>query len=120
MMSSNPDQPNYTDSPIPDKEFTIEDLEKFNGSSDDVPVYLGVNGLVFDVSSKREMYAQGSGYSIFAGKEATRGLAKSSLEAEDLKPYGSTEGLTEKENATLTKWQNFYRGRYPVVGRIKK
>lgn len=78
-------------------------------------------GLVFQVNEeKRHMYQPGTGYSIFAGTDATRALAKSSVNAADLEPYGSLEGLTEKEMNTLNQWISFYKKRYVIVGKIKK
>lgn len=59
------------------KLFTLKELAKFNGDNNG-PIYLAVKGVVYDVSSKREFYGAGSGYSVFSGKEASRGLAKSS------------------------------------------
>jgi predicted heme/steroid binding protein len=113
-------QVDYSGSSIPDKEFTLEELAQYTGASETEPVYLGIAGLVFDVSAKREMYSGESGYKIFAGKDATRGLAKSSLEVKDLEPFGVTTDLSEKEQTTLKKWQAFYRQRYPCVGKIPK
>ncbi|KAF0975805.1 hypothetical protein FDP41_005132 [Naegleria fowleri] len=105
--------------PIPDVYFTMEDLAQHKGEND-LPIWIGCNGLIFQVSEeKREMYAPGAGYSVFAGTDATRALAKSSLNAEDLQPYGSLEGLTEKELKTLKQWEDFYKKRYVIVGKIK-
>jgi membrane-associated progesterone receptor component len=58
--------------------FTIDELAKFNGTDSKLPIYLGVKGIVYDVSTKAEFYGVGGGYSLFSGREASRGLAKSS------------------------------------------
>jgi membrane-associated progesterone receptor component len=104
---------------IPDREFTLDELQQYKGIKSNEPVYVGVNGIVFDVTSKREVYGANENYGIFAGVEASRGLAKSSLNPDDLKPYGSLEGLNEKQLKTLSDWQKFYMKRYPAVGKIK-
>ena len=50
---------------------------------------------VFDVSKARAMYTPPAGYSVFAGKDASRGLAKSSLKPEDC--VANINGLSEEE-----------------------
>ncbi|KAL9654400.1 hypothetical protein ABK040_010427 [Willaertia magna] len=112
--------PDLSNQPIPDVYITPEELKQHDGNNATLPIWIGVKGLVFEVSEdKREFYAPGQGYSIFAGVDASRGLAKSSLNAEDLLPYGSLEGLTEKELQVLDNWVSFYKKRYVIVGKIQ-
>lgn len=106
----------HSDQVAPDVEISLEELAKHTGS--DETVWIGINGWVYDVTSRRDMYSPGSGYSLFAGKDATRCLAKSSLKEEDLEPRGSLEGLTEKQLKTLKDWEIYYRKRYLIVGRL--
>lgn len=100
-------------------EFTLESLAKYNGQDSSLPIYLGVKGIVYDVSSKPEFYGATGGYGVFSGKEASRGLAKSSTKAEDLLPYGVWDNLDEKETKTLNEWEVVYKKKYPVVGNVK-
>eukprot|EP01080_Neovahlkampfia_damariscottae_P000977 gene977-9884_t len=104
---------------IPNVEFTLEELSKYDGSNSDKKIYIGVKGVVFDVSLKPEFYGNGASYHVFAGKEATRGLAKSSVDPESLKPYGKYDDLNEKDTKTLTDWDALYRKKYPIVGKVK-
>ena len=76
-----------------------EDLRPYDGSKDeDGPILLAVKGDVFNVGYKgRQFYGPGAEYAIMAGRDATRFLAKNSLEEEteeDLKGtltlFGST------------------------------
>lgn len=62
------------------------------------------------------MYTPPAGYSVFAGKDASRLLAKSSLKAEDQE--GGLDGLTPDEVETLNKWEAHYSKKYDIVGRI--
>jgi hypothetical protein len=61
---------------------------------------------VFDVSRKRETYGPGGSYSIFAGKDGSRGLGLSSLKPEDAVPDWST--LEPKDRKTLDDWHAFF------------
>ena len=37
---------------------------------------MAIKGRVFDVSTKKEMYGKGTGYNVFAGKDASKGLGE--------------------------------------------
>jgi predicted heme/steroid binding protein len=62
---------------------TQEELKKFDGTNAELPVYVAVKGTIFDVSASRDMYLPGKGYSVFAGKDASKALGKSSLDLKD-------------------------------------
>ncbi|KAJ3147772.1 hypothetical protein HDU89_005131 [Geranomyces variabilis] len=95
---------------------TPQELAKYDGSDPALPIYLAVKGTVFDVSAARDMYTPGSGYHVFAGKDASRALGKSSLDPADC--IADYSGLNEEELQTLTKWEEHYRKKYPVVRRL--
>lgn len=97
--------------------FTPAELAQYNGTNPSLPVYLAVKGTVFDVTANRAMYEPGQGYSVFAGKDASRALGKSSLKPEDCIP--DTTGMDAEELETLDKWEAHYRKKYPVVGTVK-
>ena len=63
-------------------------------------------GTVFDVTNKRDVYGPGASYNIFAGKDASRGLGKSSLKTEDAVPDYST--LPPEERKVLDDWHSFF------------
>lgn len=54
---------------------------------------------------------------MFAGKDASRALAKSSLKPEDCVPEWSD--LPESEKKTLDDWFTFFSKRYNIVGIIE-
>ena len=63
-------------------------------------------GTIFDVSSKADVYGQGKSYNVFAGKDGSRGLGLSSLDAENaVADYSS---LNEKEMVVLNDWHSFF------------
>nr|CAD1825030.1 unnamed protein product [Ananas comosus var. bracteatus] len=80
------------------------------------PIYVAVRGAVYDVSAGRGFYGPGGAYAVFAGRDASRALAKMSTAAADVS--GDLSGLSDKEIAVLNDWENKFRAKYPVVGRI--
>ncbi|KAJ3060018.1 hypothetical protein HDU99_006099 [Rhizoclosmatium hyalinum] len=105
-----------TRSPPGNKVFTAKELAEFNGVDESKPVYLAIKGVVYDVSSARKMYSAGSGYSVFAGKDASRALGMSSLKPEDCVADYST--LNAEQMETLDKWVAFYQKKYDVKGTL--
>lgn len=51
---------------------TEEELKEFDGSDPEKPIYLGINGTIFDVSASPAFYGPGGHYNHFVGKDATR------------------------------------------------
>ncbi|KIV97427.1 hypothetical protein PV10_01181 [Exophiala mesophila] len=51
---------------------TPEELLAFDGSDPTKPIYLAINGRIFDVSAGGHTYGPGGSYSVFAGRDATR------------------------------------------------
>lgn len=51
---------------------------------------------------------------VFAGKDASRALGKTSTKAEDVKP--EWHDLDDKEKETLNDWITFFSKRYNIVG----
>ncbi|ESO90079.1 hypothetical protein LOTGIDRAFT_77624, partial [Lottia gigantea] len=103
----------------PDKEpariFTSEEIAKFDGSDPSQPIYMGIKGVVFDVSSGKNFYGKGSSYNALVGKDSTRGVAKMSLEPEDL--THDITGLSSEELKSLDSvFEGTYKAKYPVVG----
>ena len=91
-----------------EKKFTLEELKKYKFK------YVGVKGVVFDVS-KNEMYNQGETYSVFTGHDASRALAKMSLEIADVENTNISD-LSLSEVDTLDEWYVKFEGKYNRVG----
>lgn len=81
-------------------------------------VYVAIKGTVFDVTRNAVTYGPGRGYHLFAGKDASRALAKSSLKAEDA--IAEYEDLGEREKQVLNDWYKFFSLRYNIVGVLTK
>ncbi|EFX06317.1 heme steroid-binding domain protein [Grosmannia clavigera kw1407] len=53
---------------------TLEELAAYDGSDPDKPVYLSIDGNIYDVSKGRHIYGPGGSYHWFAGVDASRGF----------------------------------------------
>ncbi|KAH7911015.1 cytochrome b5-like heme/steroid binding domain-containing protein [Hygrophoropsis aurantiaca] len=102
--------------PPKDDPFTAEELSQYNGSDPNKPIYVAIKGDIFDVSRKSDVYGPGKSYNIFAGKDGSKGLGKSSLKLEDA--IADYSDLPENEKKVLDDWHTFFSKRYNVVGRI--
>jgi len=102
--------------PPKDTPFTAHELSQFDGSDVSKPIYVAIKGIVFDVSGKREVYGPGGSYHVFAGKDGSKGLGKSSLKVEDAVADYST--LTEEELKVLDDWVVFFKKRYNILGKV--
>ncbi|GAA5910011.1 hypothetical protein JCM8208_006412 [Rhodotorula glutinis] len=102
--------------PPKDTPFTKDELAKYDGKDDKTPIYVGIKGRIYDVSAKRDMYGPGCGYHVFVGKDASRGLGKSSLKPEDAVADYSV--LTDEEKKVLDDWEKYFQKRYNIIGRV--
>jgi membrane-associated progesterone receptor component len=103
----------------PPRDFTIEQLREFDGI-DGKPIYISLRGDVYDCSAASDFYGEGSGYHCFAGREASRAMAKLSFEEEELSNT-NLDDLGPFERSTLEDWVvkfKHYKS-YPVVGRVQ-
>lgn len=113
------------DKPDPPRNFTSEQLKFYDGNMDEntqepKPVYMAVNGIVFDVSNGRDFYGPGGAYELFAGHECGVALAKFSFDTTYLDDLKGCETLNFGEKEELNGWiDKFTHYRmYPVLGRL--
>uniref|UniRef100_A0A8C6TS93 Neudesin neurotrophic factor n=1 Tax=Neogobius melanostomus TaxID=47308 RepID=A0A8C6TS93_9GOBI len=94
---------------------TEEELKKYDGSDEDLPIYMAVKGVVFDVTKGKEFYGKDAPYNALVGKDSTRAVAKMSLDPDDL--TSDTTGLTEEQLQSLDSiFEGTYKTKYPIVG----
>lgn len=88
------------------------------------PIYLALKDpyaartVVFDMGKGRDFYGPGGPYHVFAGRDATCGLAKSSLDAAALD--GDAADLSAQEQETHIQWFTKFAGKYDEVGWLIK
>ncbi len=56
------------------KTFTEKELAPFDGTDPNLPIYLGLNGQVYDVSAGRDYYKVGGPYHFLAGRDSSTEL----------------------------------------------
>ncbi|SMR42641.1 unnamed protein product [Zymoseptoria tritici ST99CH_1E4] len=71
--------------PPKDDIISLEYLSKCDGKHEDYPTYVAIKGTVFDVTGNKAYGPEGS-YKVFAGRDASRALAQSSLKEEECRP----------------------------------
>ncbi|CAD0111934.1 unnamed protein product [Aureobasidium uvarum] len=64
---------------------TDEELKAYDGSDSSKPVYIALNGTIYDVTAGRQVYGPGGSYNFFAGRDATRAFITGCFQ-EDLTP----------------------------------
>ncbi|EJU06483.1 cytochrome b5, partial [Dacryopinax primogenitus] len=85
--------------------FSEMELAKYDGSDPELPIYLGLDGLVFDVSASRRIYGPGGSYSHFAGTDAARAFSTGCFA---LHRTHDLRGLTAQELAAVEHWKQFF------------
>ncbi|KLU86735.1 hypothetical protein MAPG_05746 [Magnaporthiopsis poae ATCC 64411] len=107
-----PKKPVELDPPKLDVKISKDDLANAAGT-DGGKCYVAIKGLVYDVTGNKA-YQPGGAYHVFAGKDASRALAKSSTQPDDVSP--KWDDLDDKEQGVLNDWITFFSKRYNVVG----
>jgi predicted heme/steroid binding protein len=100
---------------VPDKVFTLAELKQFDGSDLDDPIYVGIKGVVYDMTTARNFYGKDKAYNIFTGRDASRNLAKMDLKGQD----SHVNDLTVEEKQCLDQWETKLASKYPAVGRYE-
>ncbi|KDQ64992.1 hypothetical protein JAAARDRAFT_28655 [Jaapia argillacea MUCL 33604] len=92
-------------------------LATFDGTDPDKPIYLAIDGDVYDVSSNPRTYGPGGSYHLMAGVDAARSFGTGCFKTHrthDLR------GLTESEEKGVNHWKNFFANHksYIKVGKV--
>ncbi|KAF9651003.1 cytochrome b5 [Thelephora ganbajun] len=101
--------------------YTPKTLAPFNGVNGQ-RILLAINGVVFDVSRGRNFYGPEGMYANFAGRDASRGMAKQSFDEEMLtdidRPLDKLQDLTPSEIENMNGWIDHFSSKYTVCGRL--
>ncbi|XP_003727182.1 neudesin [Strongylocentrotus purpuratus] len=101
----------------PMRVFTDVEIAQYDGSHPDLPIYMAIKGVVFDVTQGKEFYGKDAPYNALVGRDSTRAVAKMSLEPDDL--TSDVTGLSDAYLDSLEDtFKNVYKAKYPVVGHM--
>ncbi|CAH2070258.1 unnamed protein product [Thlaspi arvense] len=103
--------------PVQLGEITEEELKQYDGSDPQKPLLMAIKHQIYDVTQSRMFYGPGGPYALFAGKDASRALAKMSFEEKDL--TSDISGLGPFEMDALTDWEYKFKSKYANVGTVK-
>ncbi|XP_057527348.1 membrane steroid-binding protein 2 [Amaranthus tricolor] len=103
--------------PVQVGEISEDELKQYDGSDSKKPLLMAIKGQIYDVSQSRMFYGPGGPYALFAGKDASRALAKMSFEEKDL--TGDVSGLGAFELEALQDWEYKFMSKYVKVGTVK-
>jgi len=93
-------------------------------------ILLAINGNVFDVTKGKNFYGPNGAYGNFAGRDASRGMAKQSFAlgacvtlTQDMltpldQPIDTLKDLTDAERKNMADWETHFVGKYPIVGEL--
>ncbi|PSS33091.1 Membrane steroid-binding protein [Actinidia chinensis var. chinensis] len=104
--------------PVQLGEIAEDELKAYDGSDPEKPLLMAIKGQIYDVSQSRMFYGPGGPYALFAGKDASRALAKMSFEDKDL--TGDISDLGPFEIDALQDWEYKFMSKYVKVGTVKK
>lgn len=115
------------------RDFTIQELSKYDGTQEDGRVLIAVNGNVYDVTKGKRFYGPGdlnwvSGchffiskydliggpYAAFGGKDASRGLATFSVSVKT-EEYDDLSDLNSMEMESVREWEAQFKGNELIV-----
>eukprot|EP00794_Sanderia_malayensis_P007026 gene7026-7814_t len=106
--------------PMKKRDFQLHELKEFDGNRNP-RILIAVNTKVFDMTRARHLYGPDGPYGVFAGKDASRGLATFSVDGSVLKDeYDDLSDLNSMQMDSLREWEMQFVEKYEIVGKLLK
>jgi len=96
------------------RDYSLEELKKYNGSDAKKPLLMGIKGKVYDVSNGDSFYGPGGPYSTLIGRDASRALALHDFNVMESK----IDDLDKSQMKDLDEWIDHYKIKYDVIGNL--
>jgi predicted heme/steroid binding protein len=103
-----------------DYTMTAAQLADMDGRTAETPIYISIDGLIYDVSAARKMYGPGGNYHYFAGTDGTQAYATGCTSKACLKTAHPLEKLTPDEHDQIKRWVELYHhhDKYKFIGKL--
>lgn len=96
---------------------SLSQLALYNGT--DSPIFVAVNGSVYDVTMSSHIYGPTGPYKFFSGKDCARAFVTGCFNNPEELTY-DLRGLDPQEVALqLLQWQKFFNDKYWYVGTVR-
>ena len=101
------------------REFSVSELSYYNGSNG--PIYIALNGKIFDVTKDKKQYDSGGCYKMLAGRDVSRAFATLCFDVNSLRSdYDDLSDLNDIHRSNLYEWEVIYAQKYNIVGKVVK
>lgn len=102
-------------------DLSLLQLSLYNGTDENLPIYLAINGSVYDVTSSPHMYGPKGPYRFFSGRDAARAFVTGCFRKEDQFTYDLRELDEEEAEHDIGSWKAFFANspKYWYVGTVR-
>lgn len=101
------------------RDFTLQELRKYDGTGPDGRILVAVNGSVYDCTRGAHFYGPNAPYAAFGGRDASRGLAVFAVNVAEGE-YDDLSDLDTTHMSFLREWEEQFKERYDYVGKLLK